>query len=76
MTKTAQLLPPILPSSSVIVSSVVLVAPLTAPQVETGTLSVNLNVSSHSIISSLMMFKVNDVDISSAVTLTVGYAII
>ena len=76
MIKTTELLSPILPSLSVIVISVVSVAPLTAPQVETGTLSVKLNVSSHSIISSSMMFIVNDVDISSAVTLTVTDVII
>ena len=43
---------------SFIVTSVVSVSPLTAPQAEAGTLSVSLKVSSHSVILSLMIFIV------------------
>jgi len=70
MNNTTQLLTFLLPSSSFIVTLVVLVFPLITPQVEDGTLSVSLNVSPHSIILSLMMFIANDFDISFA-TLTV-----
>ena len=56
---------------SFIVTSVVSVFPLTAPQVEAGMLSVNLNVSSHSVMLSIMMLILNDFPISPAATLTV-----
>ena len=56
---------------SIIVTSVESIFPLTAPQAEAGTLSVSLNVSSHSVMLSLMMFIVNDFDISPAAILTV-----
>ena len=47
------------------------IAPLTTPQVEADIVSINLNVSSHSIMLSLTMFTVNDFDNSSAATPTV-----
>ena len=53
------------------VTLVMLFLPLTAPQVDAGTLSVIVNVSSHSVILSLIMFIANDFDVSSAATLTV-----
>ena len=61
---------------SFIVTSVVSVAPLMAPQAEAGTLSVSLNVSSHSVILSLITFIVNDFDISPAAILTVVESIL
>ena len=72
MNNTTQLttLISILPSSSLIVTSVVLVPLLTTPQVEDGTLSVKLNDSLHSEISSLMMFMVNVADLVLAGTIT------
>ena len=51
-------------------TSVVSVSPLTAPQAEAGTLRVSLNVSSHSVMLSFMMFIVNDFDVSPAAILT------
>ena len=47
------------------------VSPLTTPQVEAEIVSINLNVSSHSVMLSLTMFTVNNFDNSSAATLTV-----
>ena len=70
MNNTTQLLTLILLSSSFIGTSVVSVPPLTTPQVEDGILSVSLNDSSHSEISSLMMFMVNVVELESAGTIT------
>ena len=58
-----------LPSSSFIVTSLVSLFPTIIPQVEDGTLSISLNNSLHSEISSLTMFIVNDVDVILAGTL-------
>ena len=56
---------------SFIVTSIESIFPITAPQAEAGAMNVSLNVSSHSVMLSLMMFIVNDFDISPAATLTV-----
>ena len=49
---------------SVIVTSIVLVFPITTSQGGAGILRISLNVSLHSVMLSLMMFIVNDFDIS------------
>ena len=54
---------------SFIVTSVALVFPITTSQGGAGILRISLNVSSHSVILSLMMFIVNDFDISPAAIL-------
>ena len=59
----------LLPSSCFIVTSIVLFIPIVTPQA--GALSVTLNVSLHSITSSLITFIINDFDFSSAATLMV-----
>ena len=59
----------LLPSSCFIVTSIVLFIQIVTPQA--GALSITLNVSLHSITSSLITFIINDFDFSSAATLMV-----
>ena len=61
---------------SFIVTSVVSVFPLTTSQGGDGILRISLNVSSHSVMLSLMMFIVNDFDISPAAILMVVESIL
>ena len=61
---------------SVIVTSVVLVFPITISQGGDGILRISLNVSLHSAMLSLMMFIVNDFDIFPAAILMVVESIL
>ena len=61
----------LLPSLSLIITSVLLSVALTTSQGGVGILSISINISSHSVMLSLMMFIANDFDISPAATLTV-----
>ena len=61
---------------SVTVTSVVSVFPITTSQGGAGILRISLNVSLHSVMLSLMMFIVNDFDISPAAILMVVESIL
>ena len=61
---------------SFIVTSVVLIFPIITSHGGAGILRISLNVSSHSVMLSLMMFIVNDFDISPAAILMVVESIL